>query len=139
MSVRSFIDTNVLVYADSSDTPEKQHRAVDLIQAHHIAGSGVLSTQVLQEFTATALRKLLMPPAVIHERLDFFAGFEIVNSSPLMISQALQVKVRWNLSFYDALIVQAAIQSGCAELLTEDLQHGATMAGVKIVNPFKSN
>lgn len=100
------------------------------------SGSGVLSTQVLQEFVSAALRKLAMPVELIRERLEFFAGFELVPASAAMVSLALDLKVRWGLSFYDALIVQAARQSGCPQLVTEDMNTGAVIAGVRIVNPF---
>ena len=136
MTVRSFIDTNILVYADSADSGSKQSIAANLVHAHMTAGSGVLSTQVLQEFVSAALRKLVMPADLIRERLEFFASFELVPASASMISLALDLKVRWGLSFYDALIVQAARQSGCAQLLTEDMSTGAVIAGVRLVNPF---
>ncbi len=136
MTVRSFIDTNVLIYADASDAGAKQQRAAALIRMHMAAGSGVVSTQVLQEYVSAGLRKLALPVDLIRERIDFFVGFEVVPATASMISRAIDIGARWKLSFYDALIVEAAKQSGCAVLLTEDLQTGASIAGVRIVNPF---
>ncbi|MDE1953989.1 MAG: PIN domain-containing protein [Betaproteobacteria bacterium] len=136
MNARSFIDTNVLLYADAGDAGDKQKLAVALIRSHMVEASGVVSTQVLQEFAAAGLRKLGLPLELVRGRLEFFTGFEVISASPQAISQALDVRQRWNLSFYDALIVQAAQASGCTELLTEDLQAGATIAGVRVVNPF---
>ena len=134
--MRSLFDTNLLVYADSSDEPAKQRRAIDLIKQHRAAGTAVLSTQVLQEFVNVALRKLRLPPALIRERLGFYAGFEMVPASSGLMAGALDLHVLHSFSFYGALILQAAIVSGCQQLLSEDMQHGATFGGVRIVNPF---
>ena len=136
MTARSFIDTNVLLYADAGDAGDKQRLAVALIRSHMVEASGVVSTQVLQEFAAAGLRKLGLPLELVRARLEFFAGFEVISASPKAILQALDVRQRWNLSFYDALIVQAAQASGCTELLTEDLHAGANFNGVRVVNPF---
>ena len=136
MNSRSFIDTNVLLYADAGDAGDKQRLAVALIRSHMVEASGVVSTQVLQEFAAAGLRKLGLPLELVRARLEFFAGFEVISASPKAILQALDVRQRWNLSFYAALIVQAAQASGCTELLTEDLHAGANFNGVRVVNPF---
>ena len=136
MNARSFIDTNELLYADAGDAGDKQRLAVALIRSHMVEAFGVVSTQVLQEFAAAGLRKLGLPLELVRARLEFFAGFEVISASPKAILQALDVRQRWNLSFYDALIVQAAQASGCTELLTEDLHAGANFNGVRVVNPF---
>lgn len=136
--MRSFLDTNILVYADDGDEPERQARALDLIADHRRQGSGVLSTQVLQEYANVALRKLGLPVPLVRERLDFYVRFEVVASAPALISAALDLHALRGLSLYDALIVQAAITAGCAQLLTEDMQAGAVIGGVRIVNPFAS-
>jgi predicted nucleic acid-binding protein len=135
--VRSFLDTNVLVYADAGDEPAKQGRALTLISAHRLARFGVISTQVLQEYANVALRKLGLPATLVRERLGFYARFEVVTTSPALIVDALDLHALRGVSFYDALIVQAAVASGCERLLSEDLQDGAVLAGVRIVNPFK--
>ena len=136
--MRSLFDTNLLVYADSADEPKKQRRAIDLIKLHRAAGTAVLSTQTMQEFVSVALRKLRLPPALIRERLAFYSRFEIVSASPDLMAGALDLHVLHGLSFYDALVLQAAIAGGCQQLLSEDMQHGATFGGVRIVNPFLS-
>ena len=134
--MRSLLDTNVLVYADSPDEPAKQRRAIDLISELRSRGDAVLSTQVLQEFANVALRKLRLPLPVVRERLAFYRRFDLVQTTPDLIAGALDLHARHGLSFYDALIVQAASVSGCPRLLSEDLQHGAVMAGVRVDNPF---
>lgn len=136
--MRRFVDTHVLVYADSADEPSKQDQAIRLIRTLLERGEGVVSTQVLQEFVNVALRKLALPAALIHERLALYRRFEVVVTSPELIAAALDLTLLRSVSFYDALIVQAAHFSGCSELLSEDLQTGATVAGVSIVNPFNA-
>jgi len=134
--VRSLLDTNLLVYADAADEPAKQRRAIELITQLRSSGLAVLSTQVLQEYVNVALRKLRLPAALVRERLGFYRRFELVPASADLISGALDLHQLHSLSFYDALIVQAASSSGCQRLLSEDLQHGAVIAGVRIENPF---
>ena len=134
--MRSLLDTNILVYADAADDPAKQRRAVELITGLRASGSAVLSTQVLQEYVNVALRKLRLPQALIRERLNFYRRFDVVPASAELIAGALDLHVLHSLSFYDALVVQAAAASGCQRLLSEDMQHGATFRGVLIENPF---
>ena len=134
--MRSFIDTNVLVYADDGDDRTKQSMATDLIETHLRARSGVISTQVLQEFVNTALRKLLLPVELIRARLALYRRFDVVSASTDLVISALDIHVLHRISYWDALIVQAARQSGCVQLLTEDMNAGSTLAGVRLVNPF---
>lgn len=134
--MRSFVDTNVLVYADSGDEPQKQRTAVALIRRLLEQRSGVVSTQVLQEFANVALRKLHLPGDLVRERLALYGRFDVVASGVDGITAALDLTLLHRLSFYDALIVQAAQRSGCADLLSEDLQTSAMLGGVRVVNPF---
>ena len=134
--MRSLLDTNILVYADATDEPAKQRLALALIMALRSDGSAVLSTQVLQEFVNVALRKLRLPQALVRERIAFYRRFEMVPASADVIVGALDLHVLHSLSFYDALIVQAAVASGCQRVLSEDMQHGASFGGVRIENPF---
>ena len=134
--MRSLLDTNVLVYADASDEPVRQRRAVSLITSLVGAGEAVLSTQVLQEYVNVAVRKLRLPHALIRERIAFYRRLDLVATSPDLIAAALDLHQTRCLSFYDALIVQAAVAGGCQRVLSEDLQHGAVLGGVRIENPF---
>lgn len=135
--MRSFIDTNLLVYADAGDERKKQRLAINRIRHLRKVRSGVVSTQVLQEFVNVALRKLRLPVEQVRSRLAVYERFEIVPASPQGIRAALDLTVLHKLAFYDALIVEAAARAGCAELLSEDMQAGAVIAGVRIVNPFE--
>ena len=134
--MRSLLDTNVLVYADAVDEPARQRRAIEIIKKHRANGEAVLCTQVLQEYVNVALRKLGLPAPLIRERLAFYRRFEVATTTPDLIAGALDLHVLHSLSLYDALIVQAALASGCQRVLTEDMQHGASYSGVKIFNPF---
>ena len=134
--MRSFFDTNLLVYADAADEPARQALAIQLIKTHRAEGTAVLSTQVLQEFVNVALRKLKLPVPLIRERLSLYTRFDLVPATPEIIEGALALHALRGTAFYDALILQAAIASGCAVLYSEDLQDGALIGGVKIVNPF---
>ena len=134
--MRSLLDTNLLVYADAVDEPAKQRQALALITALRSDGSAVLSTQVLQEYVNVALRKLRLPQALIRERIAFYRRFEMVPASADMVAGALDLHLLHGLAFYDALIVQAALVSGCQRVLSEDMQHAAVYGGVRIENPF---
>lgn len=136
--MRSFFDTNVLVYADDGDNPQRQAVAVQLVQHHMLTGSAVLSTQVLQEFVNAALRKLHLPVDLVRARLALYSRMQVVPASADLVAQALNVHVLHGTSFWDALIVQAARQSGCVQLFTEGMAAGATLAGVRVVNPFSA-
>jgi predicted nucleic acid-binding protein len=136
MSVRSFIDTNILVYADVGDEPAKQETALTLLATHLRAGTGVISTQVLQEFVNVALRKLALPVELIRARLALYNRFELVVASASAVNAALDLHVLHRVSFWDALIVHSARESGCVNLLTEDMSNGSVISGVRVVNPF---
>ena len=134
--MRSFIDTNVLLYADAADEPRKQAVAIELIEGHLRAGSGVISTQVLHEYAAAAIRKLTLADDVVRSRIDLFSRFEIVTATVDALKAALVLRAMHRLSFWDALIVQAARDAGCTVLLSEDMATGATLSGITIANPF---
>ena len=135
--MRSFIDTNGLVQADSADGADKQAIATALIAEHLRAGSGVVSTQVLHEFVNAALRKLGLPLDLVRARVRLYSRFETVNASPVAVLEALDLHALHKVSFWDALILQAARQSGWVQLLPEDLQNNGGIGGVRIVNPFE--
>ena len=135
-NVRSFIDTNILVYADSGDESKKQAVALALIRVLRANACGVLSTQVLSEYCNVALNKLRLPHTDIRHQLEFWKQFEVVNVTPDLIEIALDISQTRNASYYDSLIVAAAHTSGCSILYSEDINAGQVINGVKIVNPF---
>ena len=96
----------------------------------------MISTQVLQEYIVNAVGKLNLDVVVVRRRVELFSKFDIVIPSVEMILAAIDLQRLNSLSFWDAMIVQAARVSGCEILLSEDMQHVQTLAGLRIVNPF---
>jgi predicted nucleic acid-binding protein len=134
----SFIDTNILVYAHDVDAGEKHATAREMVSELWNTRTGALSTQVLQEFYVTVTRKLPKP-------LDRTTARQLVREysrwrmQPIRVSHiisASEIEERYQLSFWDALIVAAAQHLGAARILSEDLQAGSTVAGIKIENPL---
>jgi len=136
MATRSFIDTNVLVYAEASDAPVKQRAALALLKQLYESTDGVVSTQVLQEYCNVALKKLRLSAQHIRAQLDLYEQFEVVHVTPTVIRSGLDLYQTRSLAFYDALIIASAQLAGCNVIFSEDLNTGETMAGVRIVNPF---
>jgi predicted nucleic acid-binding protein len=136
MPQRSFIDTNILVYAQSQDEPHKQRRALDLLHELHKTATGVISTQVLQEFANIAIKKLGLPAHNVREQLLFWERFEVVQITPTIIHTALDIHQTRRLGFYDSLIRASAQIANCAALYSEDMNAGEVVGGVKLINPF---
>lgn len=132
----AFFDTNVLVYAVDGSEPAKQSAAVELVRRSIEADDMTLSTQVLQEFYSTALRKRLMTGSRASELLQLWAGHEVVSTTPAMVFRAFDLQQEFGLSIWDALIVQAAVDAGCSTLYSEDLQDGMRFGRLEVVNPF---
>lgn len=137
MSVRSFFDSNILVYTDDTGAPEKQAQALDLLERCRIEQSGVISTQVLQEYFVTSTKKLKVAVEVARRKAELFGHFNLVRIGLEDILAATDLHRIHQISFWDALIVRAALRSGCSVLLSEDLQTGRRINGLEIVNPFK--
>jgi predicted nucleic acid-binding protein len=138
--VTAFFDTNLLVYLFDSASPEKQGRAREVFSERAQRDEVLLSTQVLQEFYVTVTRKLAAPLSADEaERLvRDFAVFPVVSTDAPLVVAAIALSRRHRLSLWDAMIVVAARAGGATELLTEDLQHGQVLEGVRIVNPFRA-
>ncbi len=136
MSVRSFLDTNILVYADDKAAPPKQRRALALVAQHRRAATGVVSLQVLQEYFVTVTKKLHVDPQIARRKVELIAEFDVVSPGLADILGAIDLHRLHGFSFWDALVLRAAKQGGCAILLTEDMQEAQEIDGVKIVNPF---
>ena len=139
MAERSFIDTNVLIYAEASDAPAKQRTALDLLKRLYEEAQGVLSTQVLQEYCNVALKKLRLPAQHVRAQLDLYQQFEVIQVTPAIIHAGLDLHQTRSVAFYDAIIVASAQIAGCNVLWTEDLRAGEIVGGVRIVNPFAAS
>ncbi len=136
MSARSFFDTNVLVYADDKSSPAKQRRAVALVAEHRRAGTGVVSLQVLQEYFVASTRKLKVDPAVARRKVELLSEFDVAAPDLSDVLAAIDLHRLHGFSFWDALVLRAAQQSGCTVLLSEDFQDQRELDGLRIVNPF---
>ena len=138
MTVPVFVDTNVLVYVRDPSDPDKQRRAAEWLALLWEDGSGTLSHQVLQEFYVTLTRKLDPPAPVeaVRDDVAALATWNPVETDLDIIESAWAVEDRYGLSWWDALIVAQALAAGCEILLTEDLQHGMELFGMRVVSPF---
>jgi len=136
MSARSFLDTNVLVYSDDKSAPGKQRRALQLIAEHRRARTGVVSLQVLQEYFVTITRKLGVDPAIARRKVELAAEFDVAAAELADILAAIDLHRLHKISFWDALVLRCAKQSGCSVLLSEDMQATRVIDGLQIVNPF---
>jgi len=134
----TFVDTNVLVYAHDRSETRKQPAAQALLDALWRNRTGVLSTQVLQEFYVVATRKFdpPMPRAAARELVALYGEWPTVQLDTALVLAASKLEERHAFSFWDALIVEAARRSGAERLVTEDLQDGRQIGGVRIENPF---
>ena len=133
---RIFLDTNILVYSDDPRDPVKQTKAINLIRDHLRSRAGVVSLQVLQEYFVSATGKLRLDSELAKRRVEVFARLQVAEPTVGDILAAIDLHRLHGLSLWDALILRSAKQSGCRVLLTEDMQHGQVVDGVKIVNPF---
>jgi predicted nucleic acid-binding protein len=129
-----FFDTNILVYLFSVDEKEKRLRAEQLVQREE----SLISTQVLNEFANVMFRKFSLSISEVDQacrELEFTFRVSVV--TPKTIFNAIRLKGRYGFSYFDALMVSSALEEGCHNLYTEDLQHGQVVEDhLKIINPF---
>ncbi len=135
MTGRTFLDTNILVYAVDEADPSKQKIARTLLKQ---TDSIVISAQVLNEFFVTVTRKLkpAVAPDVAAELVRRLAQLPCVAIDVQLVQLALGAGQRWQLSHWDSLVIEAARQAGCTRVLTEDLASGANYNGLTVENPF---
>lgn len=137
MADRVFVDTNLFVYADDDDACDKRDHARSLLRELISQGRAVVSTQVLQEFFVVATTKLSIPADLARQRIEALMKLDVVLLRPDIVVGAIDLHRLHRLSFWDALIVRAAAVAGCAQLFSEDLDHGRVIDGVTIENPFR--
>lgn len=137
MNGKTFVDTNVLIYAHDVDSKSKHAIARDILLELWSARTGVLSMQVLQEFYVNVTRKIRSPLPKESARL-VVSSYSIwcTETAPAEFSVAFRIEDEARIGFWDALIVAAAAKSGATRLLTEDLNPGQKIAGLSIENPF---
>ena len=134
----TFVDTNVLVYAHDASELVKQAQARGVLEELWSDGTGVLSTQVLQEFyiVVTGRTRIRMASAQAREILSLYGAWTVAQVDLVTILAATELHEAQAISFWDALIVEAARLAGAGRILTEDLSHGTTVNGIRIENPF---
>jgi len=138
MSDKAFLDTNILVYAHEPGTGIKHERARAIIEKLWETGGGILSTQVLQELCVSLHRKMARPWTVDETRslILNYMEWQIVVNTPDSVVEALAIEARYQISFWDALIIHAAESSGAEILYSEDLSDGQIYGSVRVVNPL---
>jgi len=140
MTGKVFLDTNILIYAYDLDAANKRVRAVSVVKDLWETESGIISTQVLQEFYVNVTQKIPTPLSRAKARgvLNAYAVWQMEIIRPDTILLASEFQERHQLSFWDAMIVSAAFQGGAEILISEDLNHGQIIEGIRIENPFKT-
>ena len=140
MSDRYFVDTNILMYAHDTAAGEKHERAKALVEELWRDRTGVVSTQVLQELSVN-LRKKVRRPLDAKATRDIVADYltwQVVVNGGESILEALDLEARFQISFWDALVVQAAQASGAEVLYSEDFSDGQTYGSVRVTNPLRA-
>jgi predicted nucleic acid-binding protein len=139
LSEKFFIDTNILVYSFDSEDQKKGKTSFQIIETALKTGKGNISFQVVQEFLNVACRKFSVPMSP--EDAQIYLGMVLrplctVFSSISLYAKSLEISDRYRYSFYDSIIIASAQELSCKYLLTEDMNHGQEIEGLKIVNPF---
>jgi predicted nucleic acid-binding protein len=137
MSDKTFVDTNVLIYAHDIDAKAKHEAAKRVLHHLWLERTGVLSMQVLQEFYVNVTRKIRHPISKESARL-VVSSYTIwcIDTTPVEISGAFRIEDESRIGFWDALIVASAVKSGASRILSDDLNAGQTISGVRVENPF---
>ena len=139
MNDKTFVDTNVLVYAHDRDAGIKNRTAREVVEGLWETRRGAVSTQVLQELYVTLTRKIPFPleKPLARRIVSNYLNWEVAVNDGAVVLQASEIEERNNLSFWDAMIVAAAYNLNAAVLLTEDLNDGQKIEGIAVRNPLK--
>ncbi len=140
MSVKQFVDTNVLVYSRDTSEPEKHAIASDIMRRLWQDRTGVISTQVCNEFYVTVTRKLDpgLTPEEAWDDLDTLFAWNPILVDAACMRTARHVELRYRLSWWDCLIIAACSQVGCTQILSEDLNSHQEYLGIRVINPFET-
>jgi predicted nucleic acid-binding protein len=138
MSDRIFVDTNILVYAHDLSAGDRHAKASAVIESLWESEMGVISTQVLQEFYVTVTRKTkdTLTPAEAREIIRNYLAWPMQINDPETTIRASEIEEKHRLSFWDALIVAAALRLQAKKIITEDLSHGQIIEGILVENPL---
>lgn len=142
MTAKFFVDTNILVYIYDRSEPTKQKAAETLYDRLTLSGRGVISTQIMAEFFNVATRRLSrpLPPEVAYRRLENYQrSWDVVNMTPTIVLEAVRGVIDHQLSFWDALIWATAKLNQIPVILSEDFRSGASLEGVRFINPLSDD
>lgn len=137
MNGRTFVDTNVLIYAHDVDAKSKHEIAKSVLRDLWSERTGVLSMQVLQEFYVNVTRKIAspLPKDAARSVIDSYSIW-CVETTPAEISAAFRIEDESRIGFWDALIVASAAKAGTVRILSEDMNNQQMIAGIRVENPF---
>jgi predicted nucleic acid-binding protein len=136
--VSVFFDTNVLVYCTDKTELQKQSKARALVAQYGSLGQAVVSSQVLIELFNVLTRQQLMPPELAQTLTLAYARWSVIQSDVAQVSQAIDKSIQYRMSIWDAMVIEAAVQSGAETLYTENLTHGQRIGKLSVINPFLS-
>ena len=132
-----FLDTNILVYAALNQDPRKHRLAALLVKDALQMNDGVLSVQVINEFTNILFKKTKRRADEIRKLTEIFSPLNRMDMTAVLVNDAIGIKDRYGIQYYDALIIAAAKQCGCDTILSEDFNDGQVYDGILCRNPFK--
>lgn len=137
--IKVFVDTNIIVYAYDASAGEKHKKAVEIMEGLWDSGHGIISPQVLQEFFVNVTRKISKPLDIVTARgiVKDLLKWKVIVVDGETILEAIDIHKQYKYSFWDSMVIQAAIQGGANLLYSEDLSEGQAIGSVKIKNPFK--
>ena len=137
MSAEVFVDTNILFYACTESSDVRHARARERVRGlWDVPGQAAISVQVLQELHVNLVRKARLSPTESARRVSHYFAWHVIDNDRNLLSSAFDVQLRWQLGFWDSLIVAAAQRSGARELWSEDLSNGQHYGEVVVVNPL---
>jgi predicted nucleic acid-binding protein len=134
---KTFVDTNVIVYANDRGDREKQEVSLSVVAELMRSGRGVISTQVLMEYTAVAIRKLGQSRQAITRQTTLLERLEVVGVTGELIRTGHQLAEEHGLSFWDGVILAAAAAARCDRIISEDFDPARRYAGIPVVNPYR--
>jgi len=141
MSAKIFVDTNILIYAHDKDAGQKYDICASVLRSLWQQRTGVISTQVLQEFYVNVTRKIANPLSKpkAREIIESYLAWHVELNDIVTMLAASELEERYQLSFWDALIVAAATNAKADKIITEDMNHGKIIEGIRIENPFSAD
>ena len=136
MSYRAFFDTNILAYEFEQEEIMKRNIAQKLLKEWRLSGRMAISVQVLQELYVVLTRKMGISEEDAEKVVKNYARLPVIATDTSLVLRGIEISRRYKISFWDALIVAAAVRGSCRIIFTEDLSHGMKIEGIEVVNPF---